>query len=681
MSQPGSILPPLEIAVLGGFRLSVGERSLSVSRRPGALIAYLALRPGQPISREAIAELIWPDRGASESRHSLRQALSDLRRAFDAAGTDPLRTGSGTVHLVADRISLDLPPESSDTIPMAVPPDPAHLPDLLARNTATILDGFPPISRAFDEWLRQERVHWIDRALARLERLARAFIAAGQLDASIVVRERAVEIDPLREDQHRELMETYAAAGRRADAIRQFQELSTILERDLKVAPAPETQALYDRIRRGNDVPAPRPAGLAESPAQPPVAPGTLLVPPRLREGPPWIAVLPLRAMGPDPVPDYFSAGLVDDVVSNLATQQDLTVISSGSCLIFRDQDLDLARVRESLGVRYVVYGTVRKAGPALRISVQLVETDGGTVLWGQPYNTVDTELFAAQDSITYHIATTVIPRIREAELRRIQGRHASSLSAYDLVLRARDLIYRLEPQTFEEAGTLLRQARQSDPRYSVAHALFAEWLNLRIGQGWSPDPQADAAETDAAAHAAIASDHLNARALTLLGRNRATLFRDYDGAQAILQRALDAAPNEASAWMWSACTLAYVGNSAAALQRAEHGLKLSPYDPHAFRYYGALCLAHYTNGNYDAAVEWGQRAMADNPSYTSNLRFTTAALSALGRTADARRLGAEILRIDPGFRVGALRQQHPYRDQERRARIADHLIVAGLPE
>jgi adenylate cyclase len=404
-------------------------------------------------------------------------------------------------------------------------------------------------------------------------------------------------------------------------------------------------------------------------------------VEPRVADGPPRIAVLPLRAVGPDMVPDYFAAGLVDDIVSHLTTRQELTVISSASSHAFRDQPTDLLRVRAMLGVRYVVAGTVARSGDAMRITVQLAETEDGTALWGRNYNTVNTELFAAQDHIAQQIVGTIIPRVREAELRRMQGKHASTMTAYDMVLRARDLIYRLEPITFEEAGQLLRHARQAEPRYSVAHALYAEWLSLRIGQGWSPDPRHDAKQGDDAAHAALATDHQNARALALVGRNRSFVFRDYAGAEAIFQRALDVAPNESSTWMWGACTLAYVGDAPAALQRAERALELSPHDAHAFRYFGALCLSHYTAGQYEEAVYWGQRAIADNPHYTSNLRFTTAALCALGRDDAARRLGAEIMRIEPGFRLSTLREQHPYQDPGRRARIAEHLRAAGLPE
>lgn len=683
MPRSGTKPQLLEIALLGGLRLSAGGRSLSVPRRSGALLAYLALRPDLPTSREAIAELIWPGRSASEARHSLRQALTGLRGAFKAAGVDPLRTDGGSaLYLIGDRFRTDLSPEGAESDP----PDPARLPDLLARHTAPLLDGLAPISNGFDDWLRQQRAQWNDRALAWLDRLANAYAAADQPEAAVLARERAIAIDPLREDQHRFLMEAYAAAGRRADAIRQFQDLTAILARELKVAPAPETQALHDALRRGNELALPPSHGLAEPPVpalMPPDArePVVLRVEPRLREGPPWIAVLPLRALGPDPVPDYFSAGLVDDVVNSLATQQDLMVVAAGSCLVFQNQPVDLVRLRDALGVRYVVHGTIRKAGPSLRISVQLAETEGGAVLWGQPYNTTDTELFSAQDNITHHVATTVIPRIREAELRRIQGKHPSSLSAYDMVLRARALIYRLERQTFDEAGSLLRHARLADPRYSVGHALFAEWLNLRIGQGWSLDPQADATAADNAAHDALSADHLNARALALLGHSRSFLFRDYIGAKAIFQRALDASPNDSTAWMWSAVTFAYTGDADDALRRAEHGLALSPFDPHAFRYYGTMCLSHYTNGAYDKAVEWGERAIAANPSYTSNLRFTAAAMAALGRLDGARQLCAEIMRIEPDFRVGALLERHPYAEPERRTRIAAHLRAAGLPE
>ena len=190
-----------------------------------------------------------------------------------------------------------------------------------------------------------------------------------------------------------------------------------------------------------------------------------------------------------------------------------------------------------------------------------------------------------------------------------------------------------------------------------------------------------DAKIADQAANDAIQHDPLNARALALYGHNRSFLYRYYNGAQRIFDRALNAAPNDATAWMWSASTFAYVGDGADAVRRAERALELSPRDPHAFRFHGALALAHYTNGSYEEAVHWGQAAIAESPFYTSNLRFTAAALVAMGRNAAARKIGHEIMRVQPDFRVRVLRESHPYRDAERRDQIAGQLLLAGLPE
>jgi len=132
---------------------------------------------------------------------------------------------------------------------------------------------------------------------------------------------------------------------------------------------------------------------------------------------------------------------------------------------------------------------------------------------------------------------------------------------------------------------------------------------------------------------------------------------------------------------MWSAGTYAYVDRGAEAVRRAELAIRLSPRDRFAFRYYTALCLAHYTNGSYEAAVDWGARAIREAPRYTSSLRFMIASLVANGQISTAGEVGQELLKVQPEFRARSVRERHPYRDLARRNRIADELVLAGLPE
>jgi adenylate cyclase len=182
-------------------------------------------------------------------------------------------------------------------------------------------------------------------------------------------------------------------------------------------------------------------------------------------------------------------------------------------------------------------------------------------------------------------------------------------------------------------------------------------------------------------AHAAITSDHYNTRALAIYAHNRSFLYRDYDTAVRLFDRALETAPNDANAWMWSTCTQAYIGDGPGSVARAERALRLSPRDALLFRYYSSLCLAHYTNGSYEEAAHWGRLAAHESPNYTANLRFTSAALVELGHVNEARELVGLVMRVQPEFRAQHVIDRHPYRDLDRRVKIARALITAGLQE
>jgi adenylate cyclase len=397
-------------------------------------------------------------------------------------------------------------------------------------------------------------------------------------------------------------------------------------------------------------------------------------------EGVPWIAVLPFRVLTPETVPGYVGIGLVDDLVCMLSTLREPVVVSSNSSLMFRDQPISLRHVRRELGVRYVLSGSLRGSKTETLATVELTDAESGAVLWGQRFDFGHGLLFKMQDDLVALIVNTLVPRMQEAELRRARAKPPQEMSAYELVLLARELTFRLQRPAFEEAGLLLRRAIALDPWYASAHASLADWYNLRIGQGWSSAPSDDAMTADQVALTAIENDPTNARALALRGHNRAFLYRDYLSAQRLFEQALDAAPNDATAWMWSACTFAYVGDGEEAVRRAERALRLSPVDPFSFRTYSTLCLSHYTAGSYEQAAHWGQLAIQRSPYYTSNLRFTAAALMKLGRVEQAHSLAQQIKDIQPDYRVSAAIERHPYRDWKRRNEIADALIAAGLP-
>jgi len=394
----------------------------------------------------------------------------------------------------------------------------------------------------------------------------------------------------------------------------------------------------------------------------------------------PSIAVLPFRTLHGGQRQAWFGEGIVEDIIAALARLNDLTVISRRSTAVYGEQPIDARRIGAELGVRYMLSGSVRRSSRSLRVAVELAETEKCSVLWAQTFDAGRGDLFAIQDQITYDTVCKIAPRIREAEIQRAFLKRPGSMDAYDHSLQALALLYRLSQQDFARAGALLRRAIALDDGYATSFALAAEWHGLRIGQGWSPDRQLDSQEVVRFAEAAIERDPSDVRGLTLLGHYKSYLFRDFKGALALFERAVSANPGSAWAWGRSAPTYSYIGDGDEAVRRAQHALRLSPFDVLAHRFHTSLSVGHYTRGDYEKAAHWGQIATRENPRYWAALFPTAAALGALGYKHQVSEVTAEILKIWPNFSASAYAIAYPYQHRGNRQRLEQHLLAAGLP-
>lgn len=394
----------------------------------------------------------------------------------------------------------------------------------------------------------------------------------------------------------------------------------------------------------------------------------------------PSIAVLPFTDQSAEHAKSFFSEGLVEDITSALSCLPELLVISRSSVLRYRDTIPDLPQVRRELGVRYMLSGTVRRAGAKVRLSAELADCDAGATIWSDRFEGAATDLFSLQDELSARVVATITPQVQEAELRRVLRKRPENLDAYEYVLRGLDLFYRFDDDKFVEALPLFERAMEIDPTYAAAFALAADWHSVRIGQGRSADSKADFREVERLSKLALTLDRFDPRALSLCGHVRAFSFRDFDQAIELFDRALAANPSSAIAWLRSSPTFSYLGETREARRRADIGLRLSPYDAHVFYTYAIIALASYSAGNYSEAVIWARRSAALNPGFTANLRFLTASLSASGELEEARQAAGNLLRVDPGFRAAAFVETHAFKDPDKRRLFGDHLIQAGLP-
>jgi len=395
----------------------------------------------------------------------------------------------------------------------------------------------------------------------------------------------------------------------------------------------------------------------------------------------PSIAVLPLENLSGDPADHYFAEGIVEDIVVSLAGLRELLVISQASTVTYARRQTDLRDVGRALGVQYVMTGSVRRSQRLVRIAVQLCDANTGASLWGDTSEVPPGELFDVQDRIVWRIVAGIAPHVRSAELQRAMRKRPESFTAYDYTLRGLAVINTLNKDTFPKAREFLEKAIAEDSNFAMAAAWAARWHSLNIGQGWSTEPREEAAGAAELAGRAIELDPHNAVALATYGHLRSYLFHDFDSALVYFERALTACPNSALALILSAGTLSYVGRGEEAVRNAEHALRLSPYDHSLAYYYTFLGLAHYSCGSYEQAVKWTRMSTSENPRYTANLRFLIAALAALDRLDEARKVATNLLRYEPEFTITHYEQTlQPFREPTIRQRYLEHLRRADLP-
>jgi adenylate cyclase len=395
---------------------------------------------------------------------------------------------------------------------------------------------------------------------------------------------------------------------------------------------------------------------------------------------PPSIAVIPFNNASPEAEDNYFAEGLIEDIIVTLSGVPELLVVARGSTVTFRRRAIDPVKVSEKLGARYYLSGSVRRSGLRIRLSVELVDTASGSVMWAEKFDAAADELFLIQDEIATQIVGSIAAHVRRTEVQRALRKPPQSLNAYDYMLRALDLLYRLDFANFSRARTLFERACEEDDGYAAPYAFLADWHLINIQEGWSSDAGAEASEVIRLCNCAIERDPSNALALGILGHARSVFLREYDGAIDLFDRALALSPNNASAWIYSSATYGFIGDAAAGIARAERAIRLSPLDQQGFVAYSWLGQNHYLNGDYEDAIRWSRKALSINPRYGTAARVAAASLVAVDRLDEARLLSQHHKQILPRFTVSDYAPRCPFRQPEASLYV-ERLKAAGVPE
>jgi len=410
-------------------------------------------------------------------------------------------------------------------------------------------------------------------------------------------------------------------------------------------------------------------AGAAEGPTRAPIA---------LLEDGPSVAVLPFTNMSGDAEQEYFVDGIVEDIITGLSRIKWLHVIARNSTFVFKGRAVDVKQVGRELGVRYVLEGSLRKAGNRVRLTAQLIEAASGRHVWAERYDRALDDIFDLQDEITLSLVGAIEPSLRQAEIERAKRKRPESLDAYDLYLRALPHAYVPMPGEADKALRLLDQALALQPDYPAAQAAAAWCYEMRYLRGGLHEADKTAALSHA--HAAIEAGADDSTTLATAGFVIGLVSHDYKTAMDVIDRALTLAGASATALWMGGIVLAHAGDSARAIDYAERGLRLIPFGRESSFGYGALAMAYSALGDFAAAAEASAKAAQANQRFSLNHALHAAALSRLDRMDEARTAARRIVECEPDFTVSGFVRAHTGR-AEIWEPIGDALRRLGLPE
>jgi tetratricopeptide (TPR) repeat protein len=369
---------------------------------------------------------------------------------------------------------------------------------------------------------------------------------------------------------------------------------------------------------------------------------------------------------------------MVEEIVTGLARLRWLTVIARNTTFAYKGTVPDVQKVGRELAVRYVVEGSVRKAGNRLRLTAQLIEAETATQLWGERFDGTIDDVFELQDQITAGVVAAIEPSLRQAEIARAKRKRPDSLDAYDLYLRALEQAYAYTPEG-REAGLAQREAAIAiDPGYAEAHGIAAYLLQQRFLWGGRAPADRAAALRHAEAVAAARSDDATALAFAALALS--ALDRRRDAALVMVDRALGQNPSSATAHAVKALLGMIGGRAAEAAAQAEQALRLSPFDPLRFIPLTALAATNLACGRDDVALADVRRALEANPVFTPGLTTLAICLVRLDRLDEAHATLGQLLAIAPDTRLANLRERYLFANALGFDRIAADLRRAGLP-
>ena len=395
----------------------------------------------------------------------------------------------------------------------------------------------------------------------------------------------------------------------------------------------------------------------------------------------PSIAVLAFENMSRDPEQEYFSDGMVEEIITALSRLRWLFVIARNSSFAYKGRAVDVKQIGRELGVRYILEGSVRKAGNRVRITGQLIDSATGMHLWADRFDGALEDIFDLQDQVTASVVGAIAPKLEQAEIERAKRKPTSSLDAYDYYLRGMAAVHLWTREGNSEALEHFQHAIDLDPAFAAAYGMAARSYSQRKAGGWADNSAVEIAEAERLARKAVELGKGDALALSTAGIALAYVVRELDEGAAFIEQALVLNPNLAWAWLFSGFVNVWLGNPEVAIERVARAMRLSPQDFQYFNMQVATAGAHLIDGRYAEALSWAETAVRAHPNYVLSNGIAAASAALAGRFEEAEKAAMRMRRLQPGLCIADLIEVFPVRRPEHRARWVEGLRKAGLPD